>query len=196
MNRVQHWVVRDGTKIIQWNLRQSLLSLQTIIEYARRKDTMILLLQDVPKEFTSIIHGYFGFQRFIYQGDSTPLTTILVRRIIVVHDIGTHSSRTTGAIIQTQHSIFGLISACIQHTSGGGLSELTNAVKTMNSNTSFFLIDFDSNGRSPLWGSAHIEHNHVGELIEDFIRVQGLHPINSQDSLPSFISDRGGAILD
>ena len=102
-----------GAQILQCNLRQSPLSLQTVTEYARRHDIQILLLQDIPKQFSLTSLDYFGFQKFVHQGASAALTAILVRRGILAHEVGAHSSRTTKVLIQTQHSTFGIISAYI-----------------------------------------------------------------------------------
>ena len=117
-----------GAQILQCNLRQSPLSLQTVTKYAQRNDIQILLLQDIPKQFSLTSLDYFGFQKFVHQGASAALTAILVRRGILAHEVGAHSSRTTRVLIQTQHSTFGIISAYIQYTSGDELTELSRVL--------------------------------------------------------------------
>ena len=118
MNR-HHLDSDEGATVLQCNLRNSILSLQTVIEYARRKNIHLLLLQDVPNTSKLHISDYFGFQKFSGSKDaSSAPSAIFVRNGIPAYGLEILATRATGIMVQTHNFSFGLISAYIRHTTG------------------------------------------------------------------------------
>ena len=79
MNR-HHLDAEEGATILQCNLRNTTLSLQTVTEYARSKNIHFLLLQDVYNTSKLHISGYFGFQKLSGSQDASPASTAIFMR--------------------------------------------------------------------------------------------------------------------
>ena len=187
-------------RILQLNMRHSSYSLDLLVQFLRRDQHDIVLIQDPPEALQSGRRSLPGYEVFLsrpcrWQPNNPSarrsLTAILARTSLCSQPCPGTFRRACGILVDTRQGTVALLSAYIRHIRGEGLEDLSQLVDRTRLLTPFVVIGADVNGHSAWWGPPHLPSNANGQLVEDFILSQSMEVLNSWPSLATFISEQG-----
>ena len=182
-----------GLKVLQCNLRRSIVALTHVLDTGRTQDIDVVLVQDLPRmDGTEAM----TWQGHTFIGVSGPNGTHTEAGLFLNSQLQFSQSpestpRSVGIELQWENHNLGIVSGYLQPGTARGLPELAELCQALKARTPMVFVGADVNGHSPSWGPLETVPNSQGLLVEDFILETGFEVLNCPNSLATFLPSVG-----